>query len=840
MAVRVRFDAHQRHQLEAVAAVLDLFAGQEAHAQQGNRLDLAAEQVRANLAAVQAASAIPDELRRPGAAEYPDRFFVEMETGTGKTYTYLRTALELHRRYGWRKFVVVVPSVAVREGVLSALGDLRSHFRDLFDGLGYEHSVYDSAQLHRVRRFASSADLQIMVVTIAAITGDRNNRLMHRPTDVLHGDAPIDLLRACRPVLLLDEPQSLDGAAQRVALDALNPLVRIGYSATPPRDRSGLPSAQLLYRLTPVDAYRERLVKRIGVRSVTRDVDLDEPFVEVTSVRAGAGSVTAAGMLHRAGRHGVRPARVTLRLGDDLVERSGGRWIYRGWRVSEIDAVGARVHFANGRTIEVGGSTSAASPQQQRLMLTEAVRAHLQTEARLAELYRNGELPARIKPLTLFFIERVEHYAPAGARLREWFTQAYESLRSEPEFAQLDLPDVARVHAGYFAESKGRAKDAPAESADAADAFQRIMRGKAELLGFEEPLRFVFSHSALAEGWDNPNVFTLCNLQDGTSTMRRRQQLGRGLRLPVMENGERCRNDEVNLLTVVAKESFAGYAAGLQTEIAQETGVQFTGRILDLTRERPRIRLRHEVVAGAEFTALWAEVSVRTRCRIRVDSDRLVQYVTTRLEQMAPLADIRLRVSATELRIDASGVGGMQGAESGTEIAAHDRVLPDVVAELSGRLPISRDTIVRILSRCGRLGEIEVNPSQFIDRVAGAVTEALDSPNVTEVEYRPTGQTWPLERFIAGHREESFARRVVPVSKSVTDHVVCASAAEQAMVEEWEADDSVRLLVRLPDWFTVPTPLGDRPARWALLHADTAVLVTGGSNNRALSASIPR
>lgn len=596
MVVGIKFDANQQFQRDAINSVVEIFSGQEAIDQSvtvpgltdestfdifnelvfGNSLSLAAETVRTNLRRVQdrpvelengtTVPAIAEPLRRAvESGEIPLKFSVEMETGTGKTYVYLRTIAELHRQYGFKKFVIVVPSVAIREGVLSSLKLLREHIRDIYDGLQYDHYVYDSSALTRVRQFATASHLQIMVINIAAMTGGANTRVIHRPTDAMNGYAPIEFLRACRPVVIMDEPQSLDGPTQKPAIDELDPLFRVGYSATPPTEKSGLPKAHLVHRLTPVDAYMQRLVKRIGVLSITKDADVNEAFVEVVKINASPMGVTATAIIHKATRQGTKPTRVTLRKDDDLHDLSGRRDLYRGWSVEDIHADSGVVEFSNGTRVEAGASTSEANEQQQRLMLRQAIESHFEKELQLLLQKRKTLIPAAIKPLTLFFIEKVDHYAPADGTLRVAFEEEYAAVLNDGRFRALTMPNVSDVHDGYFAvTAKGVPKEARADSQDAAGAFERIMQNKEQLLSFDEPLRFIFSHSALAEGWDNPNVFTICNLQDGKSLMRKRQQVGRGLRLPVMENGERCHLEQINLLTVIAKESFATFASALE------------------------------------------------------------------------------------------------------------------------------------------------------------------------------------------------------------------------------------------------------------------------------------
>lgn len=845
MAVPIRFDANQQFQRDGIDSVVELFAGQDGVEQGlvapglgdeaalfaelvfGNSLDLSAETLRANLRRVQdrpvpleegtVVPAISEALRVPlEDGEPPLEFSVEMETGTGKTYVYLRTIAELHLKYGFKKFVIVVPSVAIREGVLNSLGLLREHVRDVYDGLQYDHYVYDSSALTRVRQFATASHLQLMVVNIAAMTGDANSRIIHRPTDEMNGYAPIEFLRACRPVVIMDEPQSLDGPTQVPAIDALDPLFRVGYSATPPR------GSHLVHRLTPVDAYNQRLVKRIGVYSITKDWDANEAFVEVTKVTATKTDVTATATIHKATKQGTKPTRVTLHKDDDLFDLSGNRELYRGWTVEDIHAELGLVEFGTGQKIAVGATSSQADDQYQRLMLRLAIESHFEKELQLLQQQRRGVLQARIKPLTLFFIERVNDYAPAGSKLREWFAEEYRSVRADGRFLGLDMPELDDVHDGYFAETpKGVPKEARADSKDAAGAFERIMKRKQELLGLDEPLRFIFSHSALAEGWDNPNVFTICNLQDGKSTMRKRQQVGRGLRLPVMVNGDRCHVDDVNVLTVIAKESFAKFAETLQREIEEETGVTFTGRIVNL-REKKKLKLRDDTFASEDFVDLWRRISLRTSYRLKFATDDIVADAVERINAMPTIEPVKFRKSKAILEIDRKGLSGSSAQDRGIELAASQRKIPDVVAELSRRLPLSRGTIVRTLKGCSRLNDVTVNPAVFIDQVSEAIGRAFYAAATRDIMYMPTGDSWPAELMKERHQDETIAPRVVPVERSVTDYVVCDSDVEERFARFLDARRDVPLFLKLPEWFKVTTPLGNYNPDWAFVRETPA------------------
>jgi len=843
MSVEIRFDPNQQYQREAIDSVVELFAGQEGLEQRlgmpslteggglfeefvfGNSLELSPETVRKNLRRVQdrpvhleggfEVPAIAEPLRQDlEDGEMPTHFKVEMETGTGKTYVYLRTIAELHENYGLRKFVIVVPSVAIREGVLNSLTLLREHIRDLYDGLQYDHNVYDGKAPGRVRQFAIASHLQIMVINIAAMTGDANTRLMHRRTDGLNGHAPIDFLKACRPVVIMDEPQSLDGPTQVPAIDALEPLFRVGYSATPP------PGAHLVHRLTPVDAYNQRLVKRIGVFSLTKDEDFNEAFVDVLKINAQPGSVTATAKIHKATKQGTNATQVTLRKDDDLFEVSGHRDVYVGWAVEDILADRQVVDFANGRRIEVGTSTADSEDQQQRLMLRQAIISHFEKELQLFLLEKRGQLEAPMKPLTLFFIEKVADYHPDNAMLRTWFVEEYEDVRKDARFRAVaaNMPPVEDVHDGYFAETgKGVPKEAGANTQAAGEAFERIMRRKEELLGFDEPLRFIFSHSALAEGWDNPNVFTICNLQDGKSVMRKRQQVGRGLRLPVMSNGERCHLEDVNLLTVVAKESFSSFAEKLQKEIEEETGVEFTGRIVNV-RDKKAVKLKDSALESDDFEELWERISPRTSYRVAFYTEAVVAGAIERIDKMEKIERAKFRLSRDVVTVDSSGVSGGGGIDLGTVESEADIKVPDVVRELCRRLPLSRATIVRILKGCVRLEDVMANPAVFIDQVADCMNRALYEELTKDTEYAPTGESWPASDFRDRHQEETVAPRVVPVQRSVADMVVCDSEVEERFARYLDGRMDVPLFLKLPDWYKIPTPLGNYNPDWAFIR----------------------
>jgi type III restriction enzyme len=504
-------------------------------------------------------------------------FTVEMETGTGKTYVYLRTIFELNKRYGFTKFVVVVPTVAIREGVLASIDLLRDHMRGLYDNVPFDANTYDSKHLGRVRQFATANTIQLLVMNIQAFQKDVEEdsdttkaNIINRAQDRMSGRRPIEFIQATNPVVVLDEPQNMESEGAVAAIGRLNPFCTLRYSAT---HRN---TYNRVYRLGPVDAYDMNLVKRIEVASVVADDNPNAAFirlktVDVKKLRAQVTINHGAGSAYKA-------KSVWIKRGDDLVVVSSGRQEYAdGWIVSDISfrAGAEAIEFTNGREITIRQASASFDEDIQRSQVVETVRQHLDKERTLG--------PLGVKVLSLFFLDRVANYRgtdkdghPALGKIGQWFEEAYSEHASKPRYASLELPAVDQVHAGYFSvDSKQRLKDTRGDSAADVDTYDLIMRDKERLLSAEEPVRFIFSHSTLREGWDNPNVFQICTLNETRAADRKRQEIGRGLRLPVNQDGERIHDPQINRLTVIANEAYEQFAKALQTEYEEDTGQRF-------------------------------------------------------------------------------------------------------------------------------------------------------------------------------------------------------------------------------------------------------------------------
>lgn len=852
MAVEIKFDAYQKYQLDAIDAVLDVFDGNEGQGRAevvdlaledgtldaldrvviGNQLALSSEQLRRNLRRVQDrpvvsaegvdGAAIPEGLRQDwtDGDEVPD-LSVEMETGTGKTYVYLRAILEMHERFGFSKFVVVVPGKAIREGVKASLTMLKPHFKELYPDSQYEFMVWDSSKRQMASEFVRDANLKIMVINLEAFIRE-DNIFRRKDPEFNGGYAPQELISAARPVVIMDEPQNMESANAKAAVGSLAPLAKLRYSATH-KDLK-----HLVYRLTPVDAYDLRLVKRIGVLSVTKDEDFNRPYVEVSKIHATPSGVTATAKIHRATPRGTKAITLTLRKDDDLFDLSNKRTVYQGWSVEDIhvaqDGAPGYVEFSNRSLVREGLGTRTEEEQHQRLMLRQAIESHFEKELQLKLQLRRGLIPSAIKPLTLFFIDSVAHYHPADSRLRQWFEQEYELVRSDARFRSLEMPNLDVVHDGYFAVSNnGSPKDVTTrglEGKEIESALERIMKNKERLLSFEEPLRFIFSYAALAEGWDNPNVFTICNLQHGRSEMRKRQQIGRGLRLPVMMNGERCRSDDINVVTVIAHQDFSTFARALQDEIEEETGIKFAGRIADLKKDRVKLSLKETVLLDAQFAELWDKISQRTTYELKFSTSAVVANAVSRINAMPAIEPIKFRVRRVAADLTSDGLVAADMQDRGAVEVEGVRRIPDVVSELTRRVPLTRATIVRILSEIDGLKQIKLNPSVFIDQVEKAMKEALYAEEAEGIIYRPTGESWNASLFKTWHQEETIAKPewVVAVSKSITDKIVCDSGIEKKFALFLEDRDDVPLFLKLPHWFKIDTPLQGYNPDWAFVR----------------------
>ena len=535
---------------------------------------------------------------------------IEMETGVGKTYTYIKTMFELNKHYGWSKFIVVVPSIAIREGVYKSFEVTQEHFAEEY-GKKIRFFIYNSAQLTEIDRFASDNSINVMIINSQAFNArGKDARRIYMKLDEFRSRRPIDIIAKTNPIMIIDEPQSVEGKQTKENLKQFNPMLTLRYSATHKSDSI----YNMIYRLDAMEAYNKRLVKKIAVKGITESGSTaTESYVYLEGINLSKAAPTATVQFDVKGATGVRKVTKIVNEGFNLYPNSGEMEEYKNnFIVKRIDGRDDSVEFVNGIKIYAGDVIGKVSEDQlRRIQIRETILSHIERER---QLFYKG-----IKVLSLFFIDEVDHYRQydaagqkANGIFAQMFEEEYEDIVSnlqigvgEDDYLKyLDSIKASDTHAGYFSiDKKGRMtnsklSDKKEKTSDDIDAYDLIMKNKELLLDRDpkrSPVRFIFSHSALREGWDNPNVFQICTLKQSSSEVRKRQEVGRGLRLCVNQDGDRMDANtlgedvhNVNVLTVIASESYDSFAKGLQSEIAEAVADRpkkvtvglFTGKVI--------------------------------------------------------------------------------------------------------------------------------------------------------------------------------------------------------------------------------------------------------------------
>lgn len=608
---------HQKFQAEAAQAVCDVFSGQpkitpkylidrgfsEKKGRQikfgpeglidedyidftgykNSRIRITDSEILNNLKNVQRNSQIEPSTELEGNYNLS----IEMETGVGKTYTYIKTMYELNKRFGFTKFIIVIPSIAIREGVYKSFQLLEDHFTEDY-GKKIRYFIYNSKHLHKIDQFANDSGINVMIINSQAFNArGKDARRIYMKLDSFRSRSPIDVIAQTNPILIIDEPQSVEGEVTKEKLKEFNTLITLRYSATLRKKET----YNLVYRLDALEAYNKRLVKKIAVKGISVIGSTGtEGYLYLEGLNFSVSSAPTATLeFEIKGKEGLRKITRKVSEGYNIYEHSGELNQYKGYTVAKINGISNTVSFINGITLTAGEVYGLIDEQQiRRLQIRETIKSHLERERAL--------FPKRIKVLSLFFIDQVAKYRvygdsgnPEKGEYADIFEEEYysevENLKlsfgEDAYYLYLKEIKVDETHQGYFSiDKKGKYMNSTArgkeEISDDVDAYDLIMKNKEQLLDLLEPVRFIFSHSALKEGWDNPNVFQICTLKTSSSEIRKRQEVGRGLRLCVNNNGERMDTNalggevhNVNLLTVIANESYDNFARGLQNEMAE-------------------------------------------------------------------------------------------------------------------------------------------------------------------------------------------------------------------------------------------------------------------------------
>ncbi len=859
--MKFRFD-DQPHQAAAVSSVVDLFEG--ALVPPRDTLAAQAPGADGHMGFVLERSALTDNLKTITAREAVDpqaqlellaetdlvgaerefpNFSVEMETGTGKTYVYISTALRLAELYGLRKFVILVHSIAIRAGVVKTFEQTEEHFRLKYPGVPYKWGVL--GENSALNDFAEpSGTVQFLVASVQALDKPEKNTLYASAEQPqLWGDSlsGVQQISKARPVVLIDEPQNMATPLRRQAIATLNPLVALRYSATHKEPFN------LVHRLGPKQAADAGLVKRVSVKGIVAGED-GKPYIRLDKLRSVRKRLMAEAVIDKAGGKRVP---VVLQSGTDLFEESGKLPQYRGLVVDSIERKPDRVVFENKLVVQVGTETGVDAEAVWRDQIRYTIRTHLARQGQIDSMNRG------VKVLSLFFVESVADYVGDQAVLPAMFDKLFREEWLRAGHPESEMPDPADLRVAYFPSTKtGILKDTSGRASDAeleARAYEEIIANKELILDRANPRAFIFSHSALKEGWDNPNVFQVGFLRHTRSELERRQQIGRGLRLPVDQNGHRVMDQDINRLTLIVDEAFTDFRDGLNAEYVASGASGETGPDVDNADNEVIVRRRPALFESQEFAELWKRIRYKARYRVTVDPDALC-IVVAASEHLADLEFIERRanvVQSADLVYDDEGhviTTDSAVAESrGERIVVAGQRLPDVVQLIEdqlqyGKFPLqlTRPTLAGIVREILNYPDREYarhvldDPDRWARIVANAVRIEAIEQMVSGINYEPLDETewWDAEVVFleveSKAPSQSLPSNPDPQSGIIAapkggvnlyDHVDYDSHVERAFAAQLENDrDHVKLFTKLPRRFRVRTPVGEYSPDWAIVY----------------------
>ncbi len=819
--MKIQFNPNMGYQIEAINSTLDIFTGQPKNGLTydiadaikvvvSNELNLHEDNILGNLRFIQRRNGLKESEALAGL-----NFSIEMETGTGKTYVYLRTVFEFNKRYGFKKFIVVVPSVAIREGVLKTIQITREHFKEHFENVAFDSFTYDSTKLNRVRNFAVSNQIQIMIINIDSFNKDNN--IFNRYDDDIQG-IPNELVSSVHPILLLDEPQNMESEISKKSLELLKPLFTLRYSAT---HRNAY---NKIYKFGAVQAYNEGMVKQIEVASVYGDSDYNGVYIKLINIDSKKNMIWAELEIYQKNRTGEKIVKKKIKVSKtgsgieknfDLFEASGKLGSYIGFNVDTIDLTYGFVSFSNSIKIKLGDSLGGYTQEIIRRQIRETIIEHFDKERWLKS--------KGIKVLSLFFIDKVANYTADDAFVKKSFVEEFEKLKYSSDYQeQLADINVDDIHKGYFATTpKGEAKDTKGNSKADNEVYQLIMKDKERLLSFNEPTRFIFSHSALREGWDNPNVFNICTLREGDtgSVIKKRQEIGRGLRICVNQDGERDYDREVNKLTIIANERYESYAKNLQTEYEDEG-------IIDAppTKDRENktlVTLRKNLALDENFKELWEKIKHKTKYNVQFDSKELIDECIKNLNdtQLFLTSEGSIGVSKVGLTISQKGIDTkLKTIKTPEKLKTKVDYIPDIISYLQKETGLTRNSIVEILKNIDLIEEIFKNPEEFLIKVTSTIKYVMSRTLIEKIQYSKINEHYEMSNFkkvFEAYKDDLVA--IEEEGKGVYDYIQTDSDIENIFARELNAREDIKLFVKLPNWFKIDTPIGTYNPDWAIV-----------------------
>jgi type III restriction enzyme len=799
------------YQKQAIASVTGIFEGQPKNTFENsvffgiksNILSLNPEQVNENKRRVLVANSIDE-----ATAKLTDEndICIEMETGTGKTIVYIRTLYELYKQYGFTKFIILVPSIAIREGVIKTFQMFEPQLRDLY-GFRIPYFEYNSKRLAQIRHFVDDTQPQIMVMTLQSFASDDRIINQEGRDDAIMGMSYIEAIGKTQPIIVMDEPQEgMDTGNSIARIGAFNPTFKLRYSATHKVVKN------LLYRLTPYDAYQQGMVKKIEVLSVAEKNDEATLKVEVSEVQAKAGQNPKAKLnVWFSQKGGFRLKETSwLNVGADLAQVTGNS-SYSGYKIERIHK-GLRdrqfkVKFSNG--VELVEKERGSNLEDLfRSQLYWLIYTHFD---RKVELAGQG-----IKCLSLIFIDRVDNYVAEDGMIKRLFHEQYRRVYQERLGVEPTNEQVVATQGYYFAKTgKGDYTDDERSMQTNKEIYERILRDKEALLSFDDPIEFIFSHSALGVGWDNPNVFNIATLNQSFSEIKKRQEIGRGLRIAVNQDGHRVydlptteEGKEVNRLTVVPNETYETFVAQYQEEIREIYGTTSAGSNLREKRKDPTVIRRNDKnFKKDEFADFWKKLARKTDYVIAFDEKVLIERA---IEELAQITVPEYEVEVVLTRIRGIYEGSLDDEEVGRETERLKATFSpiDLVEELSEGSSLSYPTTLKIVQGLKNFGQIVKNPHRFV-REATVIIRRIELEQMLRgLSYHPTGESISLSEF-KETINTYLPTRDTP-NRGIYDKVICDSDSkpEREFAGSADTDREVVCFLKLPAFYQIPTPIG--------------------------------
>ena len=809
----------QLHQIKAIESIVSLFQGQsrqvceydifDGEAVCGNGYILDDVSLLENLQRVQKDNRIDESLMLQSRD-----FSVEMETGTGKTYVYIKSILELYERYGWNKYIIITPSIAIREGVLSSLASMKGHFESQYR-FPYDYFEYDSSRLGSLKHFIRDDGLQIMVMTIDSFK--RANTILNMTQEGFAG-TPKESLQKTNSILILDEPQNMESELSKTSISELNPLFTLRFSATHKNYYN------LIYTLTPREALSKGLVKQIDVLALSENQTVNDSYVNVLKIEIDKKSKRPVATLELIVKNKDEFVTKSVKIkGNDSLKDKTKNAIYSGFIVDEINAREMYIQFENGLKLEMSQINGQVKREIQEQQISEAIEMHMQKYEALKK--------KNIKVLSLFFIDRVANFLKEeDGWMQRHFCKEFDRLKVGYEsFKDLDAEDV---HKYYFAKRKsGYIDDLKNNDSDrklAKKTYDLIMKEKEKLLSFEEKTSFIFSHSALKEGWDNPNVFFITTLNDTKSEMKKRQILGRGVRLAVDKYGHRVEDKDINRLTVVANESFDEFARSLQLEY-EVGGISQGSTPNDIKKKKKAKRQYEEIELNNEFKALWKKLKSKTLFELKLDEEKYKEKVIRKLQDIETREQKIVRQSGT-IEDDIYGYV----AEEKSFGLNFEQILPNLVTVIENEVGLTRKMIIDILDKVDLKPFIR-NSDEYTKRALDIFDDAkheILTESSDGIVYRESGEYY---KFMNVFPDELEGYDLEACKRGLYDAEQWDSTIEESFIGC--ADTHFKFFAKLPKRFKIKTPLGNYTPNFAMIKLDESegsfVVETKGSEKES-------